>query len=448
MLEICEMESDYVEKIRDIVFSNLRSYHAILKKKENKHLYEYILNNTPCLTSEKYKFRTKVAWILNGLTDFPKCRTCGKKIESNLVVTQKIPLFCSSNCANKDKDKRNRIAKTKNEKYGHPAYNNHAKSFKTKLEKYGDGNYNNCEKNLKTFNQHKLESSEFLPNIISRRKKTSIEKYGCECSLHNKEIREKVKKTFLEKYNVEHPSQNENVKKKTRQTCLEKYDVDNPWKSEKIKLKIKSVKLERHGNEKYNNTECGRKTFLKHKSENPNFLKSINEKTKKTNLERYGVQSWSQTDVGKKFLSEMMSSPETQTKINVAKKKNNSFNTSKPEEFCHKLLKEAFPNVIRQHRSEKYPFSCDFYIPEKELYIEFQGTWTHGSHPFDSSSEEDLKKLEKWKEKNSKFYNNAIDTWTRRDVAKREIAKKNSINYIEFWSISEIVDWLNSISKT
>ena len=43
-----------------------------------------------------------------------------------------------------------------------------------------------------------------------------------------------------------------------------------------------------------------------------------------------------------------------------------------------------------------------------------------------------------WKAKNTKFYNNAIQTCTDRDINKRNIAKKNKLNYLVFYSILEI----------
>ena len=38
------------------------------------------------------------------------------------------------------------------------------------------------------------------------------------------------------------------------------------------------------------------------------------------------------------------------------------------------------------------------------------------------------------KSKNSKYYQNAIENWTIRDVEKRDIAKKNNLNWIEIFS--------------
>ena len=65
---------------------------------------------------------------------------------------------------------------------------------------------------------------------------------------------------------------------------------------------------------------------------------------------------------------------------------------------------------------------------------------------YEANSPEDLKTLEKWKEKSSisAFYRNAIETWTIRDIKKREIAKANKLNSLEFFNEKESLDWFNS----
>ena len=68
--------------------------------------------------------------------------------------------------------------------------------------------------------------------------------------------------------------------------------------------------------------------------------------------------------------------------------------------------------------------------------------WTHNDHPFDETNENDLKIVESWSQKNSKFYNGAIDVWTKRDVLKRNTAKKNNLNWIEFFNLSQFDEWL------
>lgn len=118
----------------------------------------------------------------------------------------------------------------------------------------------------------------------------------------------------------------------------------------------------------------------------------------------------------------------------ITKKLNNSFNTSSTEEtFYRQLLEENSEKTIYRNYKDKsrYPFYCDFYIVEDDLFIELNAHWTHGGRPFDDTDEECLQQLKEWKEKakTSKFYENAIETWTVRDVKKLETAKKNGINY-------------------
>lgn len=94
----------------------------------------------------------------------------------------------------------------------------------------------------------------------------------------------------------------------------------------------------------------------------------------------------------------------------------------------------SFENVDPQHYDDQYPYSCDFFIPGLNLYVEIQGSWTHGKHPFNSESNDDIKKLNYWKSKDNEYYNNAIYTWTDLDVRKRQCAKDNHINYLEIFS--------------
>ena len=78
--------------------------------------------------------------------------------------------------------------------------------------------------------------------------------------------------------------------------------------------------------------------------------------------------------------------------------------------------------------------------------IEYQGSWTHGKKPFESSKS-DLQKLSKWKNNSihSKYYEVAIHTWTIRDVNKRTIAKENKLNWIEFFTMKDFLSWFDCL---
>ena len=119
--------------------------------------------------------------------------------------------------------------------------------------------------------------------------------------------------------------------------------------------------------------------------------------------------------------------------INDVMRNNDSFNRSIAEDNYYKELVNRYGNedVIRWYSDDRYPFVCDFYIVSEDLFIELNKHWTHGGHPFDELNLNDISKLEDWEEKSkySKYYLNAIYTWTVLDVKKQKIAKENNLNY-------------------
>lgn len=122
------------------------------------------------------------------------------------------------------------------------------------------------------------------------------------------------------------------------------------------------------------------------------------------------------------------------TKQYITRKKNNSFNKSEPEEKLYQELLEAnkTKTILRQYKDpERYPFYCDFYIVEDDLFIELNAHWSHGGRPYDKDDPECQKQLLEWREKanTSKFVQNAIITWTERDVKKAQCAKEHNLNY-------------------
>lgn len=127
---------------------------------------------------------------------------------------------------------------------------------------------------------------------------------------------------------------------------------------------------------------------------------------------------------------------------NSTKRSNNTFNSSKPEEDVHELLRKRYLNVHRQYSSELYPFACDFYIDELDLYIECHFGWMHGGKPFESIEDE---LYIKWKERSiaKPIYKQAIYTWTDLDVRKLNCFKENGLNYKIFYTFEEFMEWYN-----
>ena len=211
--------------------------------------------------------------------------------------------------------------------------------------------------------------------------------------------------------------------------------------------------------------------------------KKIND-GKETSLKKFGCISPSQTTEVKKKISDSLKINSEIRKINQketwkrtlgvdnpmklqrckeksddTKRKNDSYGKSREEEdLLYEILKK-YPSTLTQYKSKYYPFKCDFYIPEKDLYIEYQGFWTHRDHPFDENNANDLEILEKWKQKEKEFkeiypekhttYSDAIYTWTILDVKKKQYIKKFGLNYIALWNddIKDIERIFDKIEK-
>lgn len=158
--------------------------------------------------------------------------------------------------------------------------------------------------------------------------------------------------------------------------------------------------------------------------------KEIYDKSKETLFQRYGVYnpSYSEFIINKKYESKIY---------------HKTYGTSKEEEEIYKLLCEKYGEVKRQYKSVKYPFACDFFIPSIDTYIEYQGFWTHGREIYNQNNPRHQTKLNLWKSKNKPQYIKAIRDWTERDPLKRKTAKDNGLNWIEFFSMKEFVQWLN-----
>ena len=227
------------------------------------------------------------------------------------------------------------------------------------------------------------------------------------CASIDKDVVDKLHQTNLKRYGVENILQSDDVKKKIKETYIEHYGVEHPMKNKEYKDRQSKIMK----------SICNSEEYKSH----------IQEKVKKrenTCIEKYGVKNVSELE-------------DVKTKRYVTKKKHNTFNTSKIENELITYLSKNNIKYIHQYVSELYPYNCDFYLPDYDLYIEIQGSWTHGNHPFNVNNFNDINKLEVLKEKSkiSVFYKTAINVWTVRDVEKRETAKKNNLNYLEIFSI-------------
>ena len=333
----------------------------------------------------------------------PVCKVCGNKTFFNGCVRRPYSDCCSQKCA--DIYRQQKIKQNSLEKYGvdHPA--------KTQ---------ENIDKHIRYYKEHNIKQK--LKDAVKR-------KYGVDNVFQLESVKDKSAKSCLERYGVDNAAKSEMIKEKMKNTCIKKYGVDVIFKADSVKEKIKKTCLKKH--------------------EVDNIAKSdiIKEKTKETDFRKYGCYHITLENIKYKNISKQEC---IERQINSLLE-NGTINSSKPELESYELIKEKYCDVIHQYRDkDRYPFNCDFYIPSLDLFIECQYGMFHNGRPY-IGNEQDLQEIELFKGKSIKRkqitgknsrYDAIIETWSIRDVKKRKIAKENKLNFIEFWTINELKNWL------
>lgn len=342
---------------------------------------------------------------------------------------------------------------------------------KTNLEKYGVENIFEKADYIKQCTKKKLgvSNSSKLSATIKKRQQTCLDKYGTKTASESAEIKTKTLKTMQERFGGNAPICSKEIKDKIRKTNLKKYGVEFVGSTKQVKQKRKETCLEKYGANSYMATEDFREktkeTLLeKYGVENVGLSEELQDKAKQTVLERYGVDNvFADKNVQEKIKDTMVErygcehpiqNKEIYQKIRKTLKKNNNFKESKEETFIYETLLKKFPDTIRQYYEERYPFNCDFYIPELDLFIEYQGYQGHGGHPYDPNSSEDINKVILWEQKAQEVrqrgkiknqYSGYIQVWTVKDVEKRAYAKQNKLNWLEFFSVDEFLAWFDAL---
>ena len=325
--------------------------------------------------------------------------------------------------------------------------------------------YDILHKHTKLYNLKKTKEQ-----ILEIRKKSNLQKYGVEFASQLPEKQEKMSKGLRKRYNNKELKTESNEKR--NKTMLKKYGIDNPMKLKEVWDKIKKNNLEKYGvefvtstkehkqkvkqsvKEKYGVDNVSQLTNIKNKKletfkntfDTPEKLQAYKEKVRQTNLKRYGAPTFAQ--------SKFIDWNKLQEKRYNTLKKNKSFVISKDEKIILQKLKSKFKDVQTNYKSEQYPFHCDFYIKELNLYIEYNGHISHGLHPFSVLNNKDLLLFNKWlkrsqeinfKNKKKDAYKLYLHVWVIRDRKKRKTARENNLNWIEFFSLQEFETWFNKL---
>ena len=326
-----------------------------------------------------------------------------------------------------------------------------------------------------------------LPEVKERRRRTVQERYGVDSVLSDPALRERARQTIREVYGVDNVSQSEVIKARKRESSMRRYgvpstapdpdvrrrqletlrrnhpdlpvDARGPLDAPSVRATAKATHLARHGVEnpfaRDDVKDQIRQTIRENYGvDNPSLSPVIQERRRQTMQERYGVDNPFESEVfqekSRQTVQERygvdygMESAEIRARAMDTKRKKGTFNSSSSEDALYELLVEYANQhdmtVVRQYcDADRYPFAADFYIPERDLFIELNGSWSHGRHWYEADREMDQKTVQTWRKKGeqSKYYRAAFETWTERDVRKREAARAAQLNYVTLWDGSE-----------
>lgn len=216
----------------------------------------------------------------------------------------------------------------------------------------------------------------------SKRKATSLERFGTEHPFQNEEIKAKIQKSldnsdrdmrfgsekfiknFVQKHGVTNASQLADVKAKKAATSMKNYGVDNPMKSVAVRETFSELLNERYG--------VPEASYVRMR----NYDEWID------------LESWLRTQVEKPSVEDVALYFNLGTAcVSRRKYKENLHSYFKPspvsrkENLFEEFIKSNFSDIayIRNDRSVLGPKQLDFYFPDHKFAVEISPTSTHAT---------------------------------------------------------------------
>lgn len=279
---------------------------------------------------------------------------------------------------------------------------------------------------------------------VERRKETNLEKYGCENSLGNIEIRERRRRTMIEKYGTEFPLQNEILKKKSvetfkqgyteeyqnkkKKTCLEKYGVEHPTQSKEVMENIRTNNLKKYGVEwVQQDTNIKNKGILTRRR---SFYKEIekrcpNVKPLFTESEFINVNTsykWKCLKCNSEFIDHIDDGSLPICKICYPVTTGSSLGEKELVDYIKNTLGLE---IIENTKDIISPKEIDIFIPSLNVGIEYNGLYWHSEKKVNKTYHQD--KFLLCKEKGIKLIQIFEDEW----IYKQEIVKQRLAHILQ-----------------
>lgn len=290
---------------------------------------------------ESIKDRRYSCKINNGMSMVAKCDECNswfvkaglqmKKLEQEYV-------FCNRECQRKSqssgalKEKKRRVF----------------------LEKYGVDN----------------PSSSLA--IQDKKRTNSIEKHGCNFS-SLPEVKAKRKATWIKNYGCDNPNKSPEVMAKRRATTLKKYGCEDYLGTKEARNGLREYSMKTYGTEHFMQSpefmhDVFEQGFInKYGVSNPQKVEAVKAKVRATCMVKYGVDNTLKT-------------PKAREAFYLALNNNTCLSSKIEDEFfaCLQGHVGSLGYTAQHQINIRDRWLVDFYIPEIDTYIEFDGVFWHG----------------------------------------------------------------------
>ena len=436
--------------IKDLKEQKISQRQFIGYCKSDKILYNEILEHTHFLNQYNPDILERLYYIINNIQKIVKCKYCENKAIWTGRLNEGYKDICNSKeCRSKqlaevhqgktiisnNRDNDFIIKQLTIEEVNDDVIKNILKYDKflnlvtnEKILNYLDNRFKDSSSRLESLQRIRFDIEEKpkcptcgKPVVWVGKKTKMFTTYCCnECRAHNEETIKKMKSTLVEHWGTENCYDSE----KYKQLHKEKYGVEYQWQREDIKEKRKEGLIKHYGTYKISKID------------------EIKNKVIETSQKRFGYNN-------------VMQNEEYKKKHYESCKKSQRFGTSKAEDKIFNWLIELNYNVERFVRHPEFPYNVDFYLPDYNVYIEYQGSQYHHGFAY-LGTKDDLKEIEKLKQKdkeriqitNKEYsqYQAIINIWAGLDVRKRNYAKEHNINYLEIYSCNSKEDLQYQIS--
>lgn len=236
----------------------------------------------------------------------------------------------------------------------------------------------------KRYGSKNIRSSEYFKNKM---KEHFQNKYGTDNPLQAEEVKEKIKQTNLDRYGAENVFASDYGKNKIKETMLDKYGVEHALQDKKLLDKAQSTTLDRFGTlhaaqndkikEKMKNTKIKNDEIFC-KENNCTSIQDLNLKYPRLSVQEGNIE----TTYARRFIYVNNNDIDTLLKFDKRlQEEENQYNSIFEKEISNWLVNDLkIEDLQINTRKVIYPFEIDFYIPDKQLALEFNGDYWHSTN--------------------------------------------------------------------